>query len=68
MKVSSFLIPLALSVTLAGSLTLSGCTDSVNASGSNTTNEESYLTEAVIDSMPTEELSEAETSGLIFMR
>ena len=68
MKVTSILIPFALSVTLVTGFSLSGCTNSVNASGSQNIDEGTLFTEAVIDSMPIEELSEEETNGLVFMR
>lgn len=68
MKVTKILIPLTVSATLAISIALSGCTNSVNASGNSMDSESSYLTEASIDSMPAEELSQAETDGLVYMR
>ncbi len=68
MKFKLFIFSASLGAALLGSTILSGCTNSVNASGADADASGTAITKAVIDSLPFEELSTEETNGLIFMR
>ncbi len=68
MKFKLFIFSASLGAALLSSTILAGCTNSVNASGADTNNSDILITEAVIDSLPFEELSMEETNGLLLMR
>ncbi len=68
MKLSKFIIPMLVVFLMAVTIFVSGCDRENNTVAANDLMQSGIISEEVIASLPAEDVSDAETAGLVFMR